>query len=113
MTMKDFRALCGWGLFVVIATTGVLAQQGQGPTSPPPPPPPSPSPAQAALIADLLKAPDEASRGALLDAHHDDVNEALRLGLRQSAERLRGEGHLTDSVCVSGGALDGHPAAES
>ncbi len=95
MRMEDFRALCGWGLFLLVATTGLLAQQSA--TSPSPPPP---SPAQTALIADLLKAPDETARGALLDAHHDDVNEALRLALRQSAERLRVEGHLTDSVAA-------------
>jgi CHAT domain-containing protein/lipopolysaccharide biosynthesis regulator YciM len=42
---------------------------------------------EAALLADLLTAPDDAARRVLLDGHAADVTDALRNALRETADR--------------------------
>jgi CHAT domain-containing protein len=57
-------------------------------------------PADPAMVADLLKASDLVARNAWLDAHTGEVTDALRVALRNTAERLRREGKLAEGLQV-------------
>ena len=80
----------GFGLWVLLAA----APMAQTPAKPAKPV------ADPAIVAALLQAPDLQGRAAWLDAHPNDVTDALRRGLTVAAEDLRRDGKLDDSLMV-------------